>query len=253
MALWGKFDDKTSTGTVAIAANGLVTGTSTVFDNEAQVGDYIRVSDEDYLIVSITSNTQAQVIAGTVGATLSAVSPAAAYALSEKPKYVTTAEGKSATHGIPEIVYGASNAEVGVAQGGIATITIGDAGTGYDSTANDALVITGGGGSGATATFANDASGNIVSVSITAFGSGFTSVPTVTVNTTGTNGNTAVANSAVLTATISGAAGAGIAHAGWVRRIEGTGGRAGRVQYETLVASSSIAGDAEDDSELPDS
>lgn len=32
----------------------------------------------------------------------------------------------------------------------------------------------------------------------------------------------------------------GPAHAGWVRRIVGTGGRAGRVQYETLVASGSI-------------
>lgn len=36
------------------------------------------------------------------------------------------------------------------------------------------------------------------------------------------------------------------AHAGWVRRTVGTGGRAGRVQYETLVAMGSIAGDAED-------
>ena len=41
-------------------------------------------------------------------------------------------------------------------------------------------------------------------------------------------------------------------HAGWVLKTEGSGGRAGRVQYETLVASSSITGDAADDSELPD-
>lgn len=38
-----------------------------------------------------------------------------------------------------------------------------------------------------------------------------------------------------------------VAHAGWVLRTEGTGGRAGRVQYETLVAMSSITGDAADD------
>ena len=44
---------------------------------------------------------------------------------------------------------------------------------------------------------------------------------------------------------ISGLAGK-IAHAGWVRRQVGTGGRAGRVQYETLVAGGSISGDAED-------
>ena len=36
------------------------------------------------------------------------------------------------------------------------------------------------------------------------------------------------------------------AHLGWVKRTVGTGGRAGRVHYETLVAASSISGDAED-------
>lgn len=36
------------------------------------------------------------------------------------------------------------------------------------------------------------------------------------------------------------------AHAGWNLRIAGTGGRAGRVFYETLVAGGSITGDAED-------
>jgi len=45
----------------------------------------------------------------------------------------------------------------------------------------------------------------------------------------------------------------GVQHAGWVVRTEGTGGRAGRVQYETLVAMVSIAGDASDDNQLPDS
>ena len=36
------------------------------------------------------------------------------------------------------------------------------------------------------------------------------------------------------------------AHAGWVLRTVGTGGRAGRVQYETLVAMGSITGDSDD-------
>jgi hypothetical protein len=35
-------------------------------------------------------------------------------------------------------------------------------------------------------------------------------------------------------------------HIGWVKKTIGTGGRAGRIQYETLVAASSITGDAED-------
>lgn len=39
---------------------------------------------------------------------------------------------------------------------------------------------------------------------------------------------------------------AGPTHAGWVLRTEGSGGRAGRVFYETLVAMGSMSGDAED-------
>jgi len=41
-------------------------------------------------------------------------------------------------------------------------------------------------------------------------------------------------------------------HSGWIKRTAGTGGRAGRVQYETLVAGGSITGDTADDTEFPD-
>lgn len=44
----------------------------------------------------------------------------------------------------------------------------------------------------------------------------------------------------------------GAAHAGWNLRTVGTGGRAGRVHYETLVAMGSMASDASDDTVLPD-
>ena len=43
-----------------------------------------------------------------------------------------------------------------------------------------------------------------------------------------------------------------VPHAGWVLRTEGTGGRSGRVQYEVLVASGSMSGDAADDATLPE-
>jgi hypothetical protein len=42
------------------------------------------------------------------------------------------------------------------------------------------------------------------------------------------------------------------AHSGWVLRKEGTGLRAGRVTYETLVATGSIATDGTDDTYFPD-
>jgi hypothetical protein len=57
---------------------------------------------------------------------------------------------------------------------------------------------------------------------------------------------------ATATAALGDGAVGGSAHAGWVRRTVGTGGRAGRVQYETLVAMGSMTGDASDDTVLPD-
>jgi len=44
----------------------------------------------------------------------------------------------------------------------------------------------------------------------------------------------------------------GAAHAGWVRRTVGTGGRAGRIQTEVLVAMGSMTGDQADDIQYPD-
>jgi hypothetical protein len=47
-------------------------------------------------------------------------------------------------------------------------------------------------------------------------------------------------------------AGSSATHAGWVIRTVGTGGRAGRIQTETLVAMGSMTSDASDDTVLPD-
>jgi hypothetical protein len=44
-----------------------------------------------------------------------------------------------------------------------------------------------------------------------------------------------------------------VPHSGWVLRTEGTGGRAGRVHYEVLVASGSMTGDTDaDDTLIPE-
>jgi hypothetical protein len=81
-------------------------------------------------------------------------------------------------------------------------------------------------------------------VTMDTIGSGYTSTPGVTISGTGGVG---AAAAAVMQTT-----GKGIAHAGWNVRTAGSGGRAGRVQYETLVAMSSITGDASDDTVLPE-
>lgn len=65
-------------------------------------------------------------------------------------------------------------------------------------------------------------------------------------------GHTLQGITATAVATVSGGKNKGIAHAGWVVRKVGTGGRAGRVQNETLVALSSMTGDGNDDLYLPD-
>ena len=57
---------------------------------------------------------------------------------------------------------------------------------------------------------------------------------------------------ATATATRGSGSGNNIGHPGWVKRTVGTGGRAGRIQYETLVAMSSITGDTTDDIEFPE-
>ena len=113
MPLWGVNDDKTSTGTVAIAANGLVTGSSTLFETEAKVGDYIIADDKKHRIISITSNTVAHVgDAGVLGGTIGAVSDGA-YALQEAPIFVSTSHVADDANN----VFGVDAAEVAATAG----------------------------------------------------------------------------------------------------------------------------------------
>jgi len=161
MALWGSKDDKTSTGTVAITTGGAITGTGTLFDDEAKVGDYLVVNSTYQVIVSgVTDNTTATCIAAQLGTSVNAVTAGANFTLNEKPISIGLTEVPQGSHGDPSLVFGVDTTEAGVT----------------DTT-----------------------------------------------------------------------------HAGWVRRTAGTGGRAGRVHHEVLVAGSMISGDAADDTELPDS
>jgi len=73
-----------------------------------------------------------------------------------------------------------------------------------------------------------------------------------TAETSAQAGHSITGQTATGVVTIGGAKNKGLAHSGWVIRTEGTGGRAGRVQYETLVAMSSISTDGSDDTVLPD-
>ena len=75
----------------------------------------------------------------------------------------------------------------------------------------------------------------INAVTVTNDGQGYQSIPTVSL----ASGNTTIAGVGVLTAALVSAEQLAVTHAGWVVRTAGTGGRSGRVQYETLVETSS--------------
>ena len=96
-------------------------------------------------------------------------------------------------------------------------------------------------------------------VSTAGNGTGLTLTPYTIVMLSGTGNNAqyfeiqATADQATATAALGDGAVGGSQHAGWVRRTVGTGGRAGRVQYETLVAMGSITGDQSDDIQFRDS
>lgn len=329
MALWGNKDTKTGSGTLEIAANGLVTGSGTAFDTEADIGNYIKVTagstaNLNYCIVSITNSTSLQVRSGINqgNGSVTLTSAGNAYSFSEKPSYVALAD---ATGVNANQVYGVDTTEMGVSNGSIVEYIITSPGSGYSANAAVTLTVTNG-GTGATANAQANSTGRIDVVFANQVGSGFLTSPTVAIaapsavtfngltavsNTNDTiaistanskflagdrvqylvaAGNTAVGGlsngsyyyiqssntttvklaatssgaaidltagvsetghsltgeTATAEAVISGAANKGGFHAGWVRRIRGTGGRAGRIQYETLVAAGSVTNDAED-------
>jgi hypothetical protein len=184
MSLWGNKDSKTASGTVAITSGGAVTGTSTAFTTQAKIGNYIRVAGEDYVILYITDNTHAKVGPGINGATMTAVSPAAAYTLSEKPGYVSH-EGRSPFGTAGDLgdstkVYGVDTTEIRAGGDNVVEVAVRVGGTGYV----EAPVVTiADPTSGVTALATATISGGAVTkITVGTTGSGYTSIPVVTVN-----------------------------------------------------------------------
>jgi hypothetical protein len=111
-----------------------------------------------------------------------------------------------------------------VGKGSLKSLVVTTPGTGYSN--SGVVTVVSETGANASANIVTNGAGAIQSVAVSNFGNGFTSKsPTVSISGGGTG--------AVLTAS--------------------AGGRAGRVQFETLVALSSVTGDGTDDTILPDS
>ena len=87
------------------------------------------------------------------------------------------------------------------------------------------------------------ASSNSTTISIAATNGG---AALVLVPGVGETGHGLTGETATAAAVLSSGGDKNVAHAGWVKRTVGTGGRAGRVFYETLVAGGTIGGDQED-------
>ena len=106
-------------------------------------------------------------------------------------------------------------------------------------------------------TLTTEAAGAIVTTAGTLVGLTYTTETVIDISGTGNNAQyfeiQATADQATATASLgSGAGGTTLTHAGWVRRTVGTGGRAGRVNQEVLVAMGSMTGDQADDIQYPD-
>ena len=126
--------------------------------------------------------------------------------------------------------------------GRVNNVTINNGGTGYSNT-NRVVIV--GDGSGAAATLTTNGSGGITAITVTSGGLGYDAVPQVSV--VGTQSGEPAGTGANLTAVLLKGSGANLT-------INlAIGGRTNRVQYETLVAASSVAGSDSDDTFFPNS
>ena len=326
MSLWGNSDGVALTGTVAINQNAVaMTGSSTAFTTEVDIGDLLLIDDLPYRVATITSNTALTITEAFAPSNVTGKTATKR----ETPRHLSVAES--------DAIYGIStttNVEHTGGADNVVEVAVDSGGSGYVNAADAAVTIAASMGTTAEATAVVTA-GKVTSITITNAGTSYTSTPAVTIHgATNATFNASVVSSANDTITLSSAqvaalevndavtytngggsediglttatvyyihskpsattvtlktsvnsndainltvggsetghglqgatatavaslgsgsgSGANVAGPGWVKRTAGTGGRAGRVQYETLVAMSSITGDTADDLEFPE-
>jgi hypothetical protein len=185
MALWGNLDRKEESGTIAIATNGAVTGSSTAFTTEAKIGNTIRADGRDYVITTITSDTACTVESGINGGAITAVTSGTSYTLSEKPVFVSQSECADSGIGnsgnalkVFGVDTGDNNGENYDGAGRVVEVGVATGGSGYVEAPG--VTISGGGGSDAEAS-ATISGGVVTSIAVTDNGGSYENVPTVTV------------------------------------------------------------------------
>lgn len=120
--------------------------------------------------------------------------------------------------------------------GPVTAVTVAAGGKTYNNTDTISITASGTGGvvANSSGTLTTNSTGGITSVTITSGGAGY-------VTATVANASFVIANSTGGSTTGAGA-----------NLVATVGGRAGRVQYETLVAMGSLTSDASDDTRLPE-
>ena len=227
-----------STDTVAFTAHGLTAGDAVKYFHGGGSAATGLSNDTTYYIATagLTANAfkvKAATTTGTLAATVA-----------------TSGTGGEFTCGASTLAV-ADRVTITGTLGGTGTITGYATGTVYKVSA-----ITGTSPNVTGFTLTTDAGSAVVSTAGTLTGLTYTVETVVDISGTGNNAQyfeKSASTAATATAAL-GSPKAGVAHTGWVKRTVGTGQRAGRVQYEVLVAMSKngITGDFADDIQFPD-
>lgn len=173
MSGWGKADNKTASGTVAITTGGAVTGSSTSFTTQAAVGDFLRSGSQEFIITAIASNTACTVINANPQSTWTTINAGASYTLSEKPTSLASDPSISSLN-----VFGVDATEISAGGDNVVSVAVVNGGTLYVEAPT--VSFTGGGGSSAAAT-ATISGGAVTSIAVTNTGSSYETVPTVVI------------------------------------------------------------------------
>jgi len=227
------------TDTVAYTAHGLVAGEAVKYNNGGSTTATGLTSGTTYYVATagLTANAfevKAATTTGTLAATVATSGTAGQFTC-----------GASTLAASDRVTITGTNTGTG-------TITGYASGTTYKVSA-----VTGTSPSVTGFTLTTEAGSALTTTAGTLVGLTYTTETVIDISGTGNNAQyfeiQAAADQAIATAALGDGAVGGSQHAGWVRRTVGTGGRAGRVQYETLVAMGSITGDAADDIAFKDS
>ncbi|NBO70574.1 hypothetical protein EBV26_08820 [bacterium] len=174
MSAWGKYDDKTSAGTISIDSDGIVTGSGTNFNPELSTGDFIKTADgKSYICISVTSDTVAKVINADPELGAITTQSGVEYTISEKPTSIASDPNTLASQ-----VFGVDQYEIHGDQAGgyVSAVALIQGGTRYLEAPS--VSFSGGGGSGAAAT-ATIAAGSVTAIAVTNNGSSYETAPSV--------------------------------------------------------------------------